>query len=364
MPTTRHDRPGPDPVRIRRRLLAWFDANRRDLPWRRSAEPYRVWVSEVMLQQTQVDRVVAYFDRFLERFPDVQALASATLEDVLKVWEGLGYYGRARSLHRAARVVVDSHEGALPSSAKELARLPGFGRYTAAAVASIAFGECVPAVDTNVHRVVARLARIDGAPLDSASRIAVESVARALVRGRRPGDVNQALMDLGAAICRPRVPRCEACPLIGVCGAGASGDPERWPGRRPKPARAAIREVRALIVRRSRILVVRRAEEGLLGGMWELPGAEVAPHSGDVETMAALRDHVSGQTGLDIAPGAAIASFRFVFSHLELDVTVVQAVVTGGRLQRGAGRWVTPADCAALPLTRAARRALASFENI
>ncbi len=264
------------PVRsARAALLGWFDRHQRDLPWRRTRDPYAIWVSEVMLQQTQVDRVVPYYARFLERFPTVQALAAASLSDVLSAWRGLGYYGRARNLHRAAQEVVARFDGALPASTEALHELPGFGRYTVGAVASIAFGLEAPLVDGNVARVLSRLLVIDGAPGDKAREAALWSAAGELVVGPRPGDLNQALMELGATVCVPSSPLCLLCPLQASCGALAEGRVHEL----PPPKKAAPKKVLELAVavahRGGCVLLARRAEGGLFGGLWEMPCAPI-----------------------------------------------------------------------------------------
>lgn len=352
----RHDRPGTDLIRVRRRLLAWYDANRRELPWRRTSDPYRIWVSEVMLQQTRVERVAGYFERFVQAFPTVGALADAPLEEVLRVWEGLGYYGRARSMHAAARVLVDAHGGELPRQPDALRALPGFGPYTSAAVASIAFGARVAAVDTNVRRVIARLGCIDGPAAAPVARAAVDRIAGELAAYARPGDVNQALMDLGAAVCQPRSPRCTDCPVAAACGAFERGDPERWPSPVARAARPRRREARAFVERGGRLLLVQRAATGRLGGYWELPGGEPGPgESPD----ASVQRCVESATGVRVAPAGVVATLRQSYSHVTIDVELVRCRAVGGRLRPGAGRWVTRAASAAMPLTRAARQAIA-----
>jgi A/G-specific adenine glycosylase len=305
--------------RTRRALLAFYDARRRELPWRRRApgrggagpEPYQVWISEVMLQQTRVEAVVPYYQSWMERFPDVDALAAAPLDDVLRAWEGLGYYSRARNLHRAARVVRDGMAGALPSTAAALRELPGVGEYTAGAIASIAFGAAVPAVDGNVRRV---LARLFDEPEPSAAWL--RELASGLVDPRRPGDFNQALMELGATVCTPRAPTCADCPVAADCRALRRGTV----GERPRPrGRAAIRDVEygvAVIVRRGRggaeVLLAKRPPDGLLGGLWELPTRAV---SGDRSPRAAAR--AAGRAAGVPAPRACaeLPVVRQVYSH-------------------------------------------------
>jgi A/G-specific adenine glycosylase len=251
---------------LRGALLAFYDARRRPLPWR-GAGAYGVWVSEVMLQQTRVDAVIPYYERWLQRFPTLDALADAPLDDVLAAWQGLGYYARARNLHRAAAVVRERHGGELPADPAALRALPGVGDYTAGALASIVHGLPEPAVDGNVRRVLSRL-------LDVAAATAapLRAAAAALVPAERPGDFNQALMELGAAVCTPRSPRCGECPVAALCRARARGTVALRPGRRPR--REVPHEAVACVALLSgdgRLLLRRRPVEGLLGGLWELP---------------------------------------------------------------------------------------------
>ncbi|MGH7564189.1 MAG: A/G-specific adenine glycosylase [Gemmatimonadota bacterium] len=254
---------------IRRRLLVHYDRERRELPWRGEADPYRIWVSEVILQQTRVGTAIPFYRRWLDRFPTLEALAASDPEDVRAAWSGLGYYRRAENLHRAARIVRDRLGGRLPTEADQLMGLPGIGPYTAGAVASIAFGRREPAVDGNARRVLARLF-----DLEDPGGAELARLAGALVPPDRPGDFNQALMELGATVCRPRRPLCEACPVEAICQARSRGTVDKRP--RAAPARAVPEEVvgTAIIMsQRGRILLARRPAQGLLGGMWEFPGA-------------------------------------------------------------------------------------------
>ncbi len=220
---------------LARPLLAWFDRHKRDLPWRRTSDPYRIWVSEIMLQQTQVDRVIGYYERFIEAFPTVEALANAPLDDVLRLWEGLGYYSRARNLHAAAQTVVREHGGAFPRSYEALRALPGIGEYTAGAVLSIACGVPTPAVDANAIRVLARLFAIEGDASKGQVRRRITELALQVLPADRPGDFNQALMELGALICIPGRPGCLICPLTDACEARARGLQERIPEVKSRP---------------------------------------------------------------------------------------------------------------------------------
>ncbi len=265
-------------ARLRAGLLAWFEREKRPLPWRADRDPYRVWISEAMLQQTRVETVVPYFLRFVARFPDVSALASASIEEVLAHWSGLGYYRRARALHAAAGTVVDEMGGTIPRSVESLRSLPGFGPYTAGAVASIAYDEPEPLVDGNVARVLARIFAIDSEPATKTFREATWSHAERLVRaGGEPGAWNQALMELGALVCTPREPKCATCPLEALCRARSEGRVDELP--RPKARRAPIDvELQVLVVReRSRILLEQRPPTGRMASMWQLPTFETSP---------------------------------------------------------------------------------------
>ena len=261
----------PDPTRLRKLLLAHYDAHRRDLPWRDSREPYGVWVSEIMLQQTRVETAIPYYDRWMERFPKVEDLAEADEQSVLKAWEGLGYYSRARNLRRSALIVRERLGGALPRDFRGLKALPGIGEYSAGAIASIAFGEVVPAVDGNVRRVLSRLFDLENPTTASLRKRASE-----LVDPDRPGDWNQALMELGATVCTPRSPRCDACPLSGECRALAEGTQELRPASKRRPrVRTVSYAVLVAINPAGELFMVRRPADGLLGGLWEFPAVEL-----------------------------------------------------------------------------------------
>ncbi len=256
---------------FRRRLLRWYDREKRRLPWRETVDPYAIWLSEIMLQQTTVATVLPRWERFLARWPTVEELAAAPAAEVLHEWSGLGYYARARNLHRAAGIVAREHAGRLPSTVEELRRLPGMGPYTAAAVASIAFGEAVAVLDANVERVLARLVALEEDSRSAGGKRHLREWAAALLDPNRPGDHNQALMELGATLCTPKAPACGRCPAAGDCLGRRSGQPERYPLR---PARAPMeqaREVALVLARGGRFLVLRRQDGVSFGGMWELP---------------------------------------------------------------------------------------------
>jgi A/G-specific adenine glycosylase len=350
---------GADVRRLRRHLLGWYRANRRDLPWRRTRDPYAIWISEAMLQQTRVETVIPYYERFLARFPDVGSLATADTEEVLGTWAGLGYYSRARNLQRAARIVVEQHGGALPDDAGTLRELPGIGRYTAGAVASIAFDRPEPIVDGNVARVLARLHGIAEDVKSAPVQRRLWEEAAALVDGPDPGALNQALMELGATVCTPRAPRCPACPLRKHCAAHREGRTESLPVRSKRAGQRPVRAVAGWILRRGRALVVRRPEHGLMGGMWDLPGGEVAT---DETCEAALHRALREKVGLAIGRAALVGEVEHVFTHLRLRLHVFRCGAPAGRVRLNgfeAHRWLAPGAVAALPHGAATRKALA-----
>ena len=334
---------------LRAALLAWYRANRRDLPWRRTRDPYAIWLSEAMLQQTRVETVIPYWERFLARFPDVASLADAEQDEVLGLWAGLGYYSRARNLHRAAREVVEKHDGALPSDPDALRALPGVGRYTAGAVASIAFDRPEPVVDGNVIRVLSRIRGIRedvGAP---ATLARIWDDAGALARGEAPGDLNQALMELGATVCTPRAPRCASCPVAKRCDAHGAGDAEQLPVKAPRGKPRRVEGVAAWVVRRGRALAVRRPERGLLGGLWDLPGGDLAerepPEAGVARALAE-------RVGLATRELRPVGVVEHVFTHRALRLHVFAGEANGGRVRRDgydAHRWVGPDAFGELP---------------
>jgi A/G-specific adenine glycosylase len=351
---------------IRRSLLSWYGRAARDLPWRRTRDPYRIWVSEIMLQQTQVDTVIPYYERFLLAFPTVEALAAAPLDDVLKLWENLGYYSRARHLHAAAGQVVGEWHGRLPARRSDLLRLPGVGPYVAGAVASIAFGEPVPAIDANVRRVVARLFAVREQLSTPVGERRLEELATSLVHDARPGDFNQALMDLGAVVCTPRRPACDGCPLAHLCEARRQGLAETLPLRTPRKPKRQVREVAAIIRNRAgEVLVVRRPSRGLLGGLWRFPGGAVGPREG---RSAAVARTVREQTGLRVEAKELVARVSHEYTHFRTTVAVFQACRRGGRPAGGAAaderQWVRPEGLSALALAKIDREIAKSLRGL
>lgn len=345
--------------RVRDALLAWYDANRRDLPWRRTRDPYAIWISEAMLQQTRVETVIPYWERFLARYPDVESLANAAIDDVYAVWTGLGYYSRARNLKAAAESIVADHGGALPSDEGALLRLPGVGRYTAGAVASIAFDREAPIVDGNVVRVFARLEDIRA---DSGEKAVVDrlwALAACLVRGPRPGDLNQALMELGATLCTPKRPDCDACPVRVHCRAAAAGDPETLPRRAKRTAVRSMRAIAVAIDRGGRLLAVRRPEKGLMAGLWELPGGLLAEGE---EAKDRAPEILREAVGLEVRELESVGGIEHVFTHRRLALEVFRAKALPGARARITGftahRWLEPEALLALAHAGSTRKAL------
>ncbi len=346
-------------------LLDWFYTHRADLPWRRERDPYHVWLSEVMLQQTQVGTVVGYYERFLARFPTLAALAAAPLGDVLKVWEGLGYYSRARNLHRAAQIVVAEYDGELPRTAAELQRLPGIGRYTAGAVASIAFGQNVPVLDGNVIRVLTRLYNIEEDISQQGTRRRLWALAESLVPADRAGDYNEALMELGRLICRPRRPQCDRCPLRQHCQAYREGLQEQRPVRRRRP-RTPHYDVAAGVIygtgsNASRILIAQRPVDGVLGGLWEFPGGKQEAGETLPETLAR---ELEEELGIMVEVGEPVVRVKHAFTHFRITLHAYECRHTGGRpVKRGVAdfAWVTLAEMANYAFGKADRQIIAAL---
>jgi len=344
---------------LRAALLAWYRAHRRDLPWRHTRDPYAIWISEAMLQQTRVETVIPYWERFLGRFPDVEALATADVDDVIACWAGLGYYSRARNLHRAARAVMERHAGRLPDDVDALRELPGVGRYTAGALASIAFDKPAPIVDGNVARVLARLLALGGDLRSRAAQERLWSEAEALARGDDPGALNQGLMELGATVCTPRAPRCSACPWARHCTARAQGRAEELPVRSRRTPVRRVEAVAGFLERHDRVLTVQRPQRGLLGGLWELPGGELRDGETPERALArALREGI----GLAVRNAEPLGTIEHAFTHRLLRVHVYRGTLGAGRVRRAgwdAHRWVSQSALAALPLGGPTRKALA-----
>lgn len=348
---------------IARKVLAWYGRNGRSLPWRETQDPYAIWVSEVMLQQTRVETAIPYYRRFLSLFPDVRTLAAAPLQDVLKAWENLGYYGRARNLHKAARLLVAQTGGKVPEKLEAWLKLPGVGTYTASAIMSIAFGECVPAMDGNVRRVLSRLHAI-GTRVDAPETLGrLRGIAGELVPPKDSSSFNQALMDLGAMVCTPQKPSCEACPVQRDCLAFSRNLQGAIPlGKKRSPLPLRVMTAALIRDRRGRYLVVRRPEEGLLGGLWKFPGGEKRGK----ETLAkAVARTVHEEVGVVSAVEARAGVIEHVFTHFRMKLHVYRCRKEKGR-PRSLGcvdwQWAGPKTLRALPLSNAERKVLDSLQ--
>jgi A/G-specific adenine glycosylase len=338
---------------MNRQLLAWYKHNQRSLPWRKTNDPYRIWISEIMLQQTQVDTVIPYYHRFLKAFPTVSSLAGAPLQDVLKVWENLGYYSRARNIHAAARMIVEKFNGRIPDNLEELQTLPGIGLYTAGAILSIAYGQAIPAVDGNVRRILCRLFAIRKPVDDTREQKQLQKLAASLIPDKHPGDFNQAMMDLGATICKAKNPDCSRCPVAGHCKARLHDLQNILPITRKAPA-IPHRQAAAAVIRNSEglLLVVQRPASGLLASLWKLPGGFI---ESDEDLKKSLRHSVKEELGISIRPGIHLASVNHTYTHFRITLQAYEC-----RLLKGAPkplgcqnwRWASLTDIKKLPLSK------------
>ena len=310
---------------IHRALVDWFGANARPLPWREAYHPYQVWISEVMLQQTRVETMLPYFQRWMKRFPDIETLAAAPLDDVLKAWEGLGYYARARSLHRAAKAILLQYGGQLPDQVEPLRQLPGIGPYTAGAIASIAFQIGAPAVDGNGTRVISRLLASEVPPASPEGKKRLWDTAARLVEYGQPRAFNQALMELGALICLARSPGCANCPVQPHCRAASSGDPQAYPVSTRKPAQRKTRIVLLLLVMGDRVLLGQRPSQGLWGGLWEPPWVESEESVRDQTQGASLLENLGLKPPRQNGSGfRVVGGFSHDLTHIRFEVNCLQ----------------------------------------
>lgn len=337
-------------------LLEWFAANKRGLPWRAERTPYRVWVSEVMLQQTQVATAIPYFDAFMARFPTLESLAAAGPEDVLKAWEGLGYYARARNLHRAAGQIVKDHDGCLPHEPAALRALPGIGVYVAGMILSLAYGQDVPALDANGLRVLARLYGVQEAVSRSMVRRQLQETARRVLPEGRAGEFNEALIEFGALVCTPRDPVCEDCPIVRSCRAVALGLQHSIPVRLPRRAIPHRDVTAAVIWSGGRVLISQRLNDRMLGGLWEFPG-------GKCETAesydACLRREIREELALDIEVAEPLVTFDHAYSHLHITLHVFHCRPLSDpprAIEVADWRWVALDNLGDFPLSVADRR--------
>jgi A/G-specific adenine glycosylase len=354
-------RPAPRPERPARRpadpwfsraLVAWYRVHHRKLPWRETSDPYAIWVSEVMLQQTTVPAVVPYFERWMRLFPDMGMLARAPLQRVLRAWQGLGYYQRARNLHRAAGLLVRGHGGRIPDDEDALVRLPGFGPYTTAAVLSLAYGRPLPVVDANVRRVLMRITGLRGEASSRHDKILRTYLAE-VFPARRPGLFNQAMMELGALICRSRNPQCLLCPVRDYCRAFLEGTQEVI----PRPRRRASKKVDAVLAvigNGGRVLIQRRPPEGLFGGLWEFPGGKIEPGE---RPEAALRREVREELGAEIREVRFLTTVSHAYTKFRVTLRVFSCVLERRRPRPSPDRkWVTWAALPRYPMPSGSAR--------
>ena len=351
-----------DAASFRRALLRWFDAHARDLPWRRSKAPYHVWLSEILLQQTRVDQGTPYYERFIAAFPTVQDLAAAEEDDVLKLWEGLGYYARARNLLRAARE-IDRKGGAFPQTAEEWQMLPGIGRYTAGAIASIAFNERTPLVDGNVARVLCRVYGIETLLSERETQTLLWALAEHLVPARRPGDFNQASMELGALVCLPRSPRCSECPLRRLCVAHQKGIEEQLPRRIAKKPIPHHEFLVAFLTKpekgkQERFLLVKRPSKGLLGGLWEFPSCKGAS---DGTPKKVLTHYLHNHLEIEGTIGELAGTVTHVYSHFKTTLHTYRCRYESGTpvsKEHAEVRWISAKELDTVSLTGASHKIL------
>lgn len=345
-------------------LLEWYSRCARQLPWRGMDDPYAIWVSETMLQQTRVETVIPFFQHWMKKFPSITALASASQQEVLSAWEGLGYYSRARNLHRAAQQVVKEYEGQLPQDIQSLRKLPGIGRYTAGAIASIAFRMDEPTLDGNIRRVLARLFDVHlPARSPQGERRLWELAAENLPTGKA-GDYNQALMDLGATICKPRQPDCQGCPLNEACQAYALGVQEHRPVLEPRRAVPHYIVTAAIIRRNNHILLARRPQNGLLGGLWEFPGGK--QQAGE-DLPTCLKREICEELGAEIKVGEMLGTYRHAYTHFRVTLHAFHCQLAAGEpsaLEASEIRWVKPREFDNYPMGKIDRQIARQLLNL
>jgi A/G-specific adenine glycosylase len=338
---------------FRQQLIGWYLTAKRELPWRNTADPYRIWVSEVMLQQTQVSTVVPYYEKFIQRFENLNRLAQADLHDVLKLWEGLGYYARARNLHRAAGIILNEHHGVIPREWQEFRRLPGVGDYIGAAVLSLAFGKPYPVVDGNVKRVLARLLIIKEPVNTSTAAKSFRKTADTLLDKDHPAAFNQAMMELGAVVCKPRGPQCDRCPVDNRCRAHLAGKVLDYPKKMQKRRPPVYRIAAGVVFNNGRVLITRRKPEGLLGGLWEFPGGKIG--NGEKPADACIRE-IKEEVNLDIVIDAHLAQVNHAYTHFKTVMDVFCSTYVSGQVKLNGPvdyRWINLQDLADYPFPKA-----------
>ena len=338
------------------RALHWYRENARRLPWRDHPDPYAIWVSEIMLQQTRVETVIPYFERWMERFPTVEKLASASQQQVLGIWEGLGYYSRARNLHRAAQIVVEEYSGELPRDTDLLLRLPGIGRYTAGAITSIAFGMDEPTLDGNIRRVLARVFDVRQPARSKEGGSLLWELAGANLPPGQADEYNQALMELGATVCTPHAPKCTQCPLADLCVAYSLGVQAERPVKTPKAEIPHHTVTAAILQRDGQVLIAQRPPEGLLGGMWEFPGGKVKPGEALV---ACISREIREELSVEITVGREIGVYQHAYTHFRVTLHAFLCGMNGGEprnLYHTALAWADPITLRDYPMGKIDRQ--------
>lgn len=343
---------------FRRRLLAWFRAHQRDLPWRKTPDPYRVWISEIMLQQTQVATVIPYYEKFLAAFPDVATLARADEHDVLRLWEGLGYYRRARQLHRAAQVIATEHGGEFPRDLEAVRALPGIGRYTAGAITSIAYDTPAPILEANTVRLYCRLMAYGESPTSTAGQKLLWEFAESLLPAKGAGQLNQALMELGSLVCTPRSPDCVACPVRDLCPTRERGLQASIPQSKPPKNFERVREASVVVWQRGKVLVRQRTAAERWAGMWDFVRF---PLTGENEDAIAqeLITNVRSIVGIQVTPGQRLTTLHHGVTRFRIELSVYQANFHSGRVSRANSqdvKWISPAELEGLALSVTARK--------
>ena len=351
---------------FRRRLLKWFDANQRDLPWRKNRTPYRIWVSEIMLQQTQVATVIDYYNRFMKRFPTVKKLAAAEQSEVLKLWEGLGYYRRARQLHAAAQVVVEEHGGRFPTDFESVLALPGIGRYTAGAILSISLDQKLPILEGNTIRVFARLLTMKEDPRSSANQKVLWDFSESILPRQRCGDFNQALMELGSEICTPTKPACDQCPISNYCPTFVQGLQEQIPASGKKTKYEDLHEA-VIVVRkgqgvRTKFLVRQCGPDERWSGLWDFPRYKVV----DDDVEGDLSKQLKAQTGLTANVVATTKRIKHAVTKYRITLDCYIADSPTGRLKKNqtATQWLTADELADLPMSTSGRKIVNALDKL
>ncbi|MGD9301762.1 MAG: A/G-specific adenine glycosylase [Desulfobacterales bacterium] len=338
---------------FRKILIDWYQSHKRDLPWRNTQDPYCIWVSEVMLQQTQVATVVPYYHRFLQQFKDITSLARANSQAVLKAWEGLGYYARARNLHRAAGIVSKEHKGLVPDSWADFRKLPGVGDYIAAAVLSMAFEKPFPVVDGNVKRLLARLLIMKDPVNKPAAANNFREVAGTLLAPKDPGTFNQAMMEIGALVCKPQQPRCNICPVQKICRAYRFDQVLNYPVKLKKSATPLHRIAVGVVFKNGQVLITRRKPSGLLGGLWEFPGGKI--QNGETPEAACIRE-IKEEVNLSVTVDSHLSRVKHAYTHFKIVMDVYCCSYVSGRVTLNGPvdhRWITLQKIADFPFPKA-----------